>query len=177
MTRRIPELATGLAVIIVAALFLFYALRSAGAINTGGYPLQAQFGSIGGLTVGSDVKIAGVVVGHVAAESLNPTTYAAVIKLAINDNVKIPDDSSASITSDGLLGGPYVSISPGGSNTMLKPGASFPVTQSAINIEDLIGKFIFSMGNSGPSKGESANGAPSQSATPSQPGNPAALSP
>ncbi len=165
MVRRVPELTAGFAVIAIAACFLVYALRGAGEINTGGYPLQAQFGSIGALTVGADVKIGGVVVGHVASETLDPTTYAAVIKLAMNNNIKVPDDSSASITSDSLLGGTYVNISPGGSNTMLKPGASFPVTQSAVNIEDLLGKFIFSMGN-GPSK--SASGG-------AQPSNPAAL--
>ena len=175
MVRRVPELTAGFAVIVIAAFFLVYALRGAGEINTGGYPLQAQFGSIGGLTVGADVKIGGVVIGHVSSEALNPTTYAAIVKLAINDNIKVPDDSSASITSDGLLGGSYIAISPGGSNNMLKPGASFPVTQSAVNIEDLLGKFIFSMG-SGTGKGSSGGGAQGQSSSGSaQPSNPAAL--
>ena len=149
MVRRVPELATGFVVIVIAGLFLVYALRGAGEIDTGGYPLQAQFGSIGGLTVGADVKIGGVVVGHVVSETLNPTTYAAIVKLAMNNKIKVPDDSSASITSDSLLGGSYVAISPGGSSSMLKPGASFPVTQSAVNVGDLLGKFIFSMGNGG----------------------------
>ncbi|MBU6448465.1 MAG: outer membrane lipid asymmetry maintenance protein MlaD [Rhodospirillales bacterium] len=167
MVRRAPELTVGFAVIAVAILFLAYALRGAGELNTGGYPLQAQFGSIGGLTVGADVKIGGVVIGHVSSETLNPQTYAAIVKLAMNNNIKVPDDSSASITSDSLLGGSYVAISPGGSNNMLKPGASFQVTQSAVNIEDLLGKFIFSMGN-GPSKAQSSAGT-------AQPSNPAAL--
>jgi phospholipid/cholesterol/gamma-HCH transport system substrate-binding protein len=182
MLRRIPELTAGFAVIAVAVLFLVYALRGAGEINTGGYPLQAQFGSIGALTVGADVKIGGVVIGHVASEQLNPTTYAAIVKLAINDDIKVPDDSSASITSDSLLGGTYVAVSPGGSNNMLKPGASFPVTQSAINIEDLLGKFIFSMGNGQGSNGQGksasgsgAQGQQGQSSGAAQPGNPAAL--
>ncbi|MDE1895918.1 MAG: outer membrane lipid asymmetry maintenance protein MlaD [Rhodospirillales bacterium] len=168
MLRRVPELTAGFAVIVVAALFLAYALRGAGELNTGGgYPLQAQFGSIGGLAVGADVKIGGVVVGHVSSEALNPTTYAAMVKLAINKGIQVPDDSSASVTSDSLLGGSYVAISPGGSNTMLKPDASFQVTQSAVNIEDLLGKFIFSMGN-GPSKAQPSAGN-------AQPSNPAAL--
>lgn len=148
MTRRVPELFAGFVVIIVAVFFLFYALRGAGEISSGGYILRAQFGSIGGLDVGSNVKIGGVVVGHVASEALNPVTYAAEITLSMNNQIKIPVDSSAAITSDGLLGGPFVSISPGGSEQMMKPGGSFQVTQSAINIEDLLGKFIFSMGGS-----------------------------
>lgn len=176
MVRRVPELLAGFAVIVIAVLFLFYALRTSGQINTGGYPLQAQFGSIGGLTVGSDVKIGGVVVGHVSSEKLNPATYAAEVQMTVNSDIKIPDDSSASITSDGLLGGVYVAVSPGGSNGMLKPGGSFPVTQSAVNIEDLLGKFIFSMGNSqSKTQGQPANGAQGQGGGASGTGNPAAL--
>jgi phospholipid/cholesterol/gamma-HCH transport system substrate-binding protein len=168
MARRLPETLTGFAVIILAAVFLVYALTRTGAVTTGGYTLRAQFSSIGGLTVGSDVKIGGVVVGHVADERLDPTTYAAIVRLAMNDDIKIPEDSSASITSDGLLGGDYVAISPGGSNTMLAPGQSFAVTQSAINIEDLLGKFIFSMGNgSGNSSGTAKSGAGTKAPAPS----------
>lgn len=178
MVRRVPELAAGFAVIVIAAFFLVYALRGAGEINTGGYPLQAQFASIGGLTVGADVKIGGVVIGHVSSEQLNPSTYAAIVKMAIDNGIKVPDDSSASITSDGLLGGTYIAISPGGSNTMLKPGAKFPVTQSAINIQDLLGKFIFSIGNSqDQGKSQSGNsGAQGKPSGAAQSGNPAALS-
>lgn len=170
MPRRFPELLTGFAVIMVAALFLVYAMSGAGEINTGGYPLQAQFSSIGGLTVGADVKIGGVVIGHVASERLDPNTYAAIINLAIDNNIKVPDDSSASVTSDGLLGNSYVAVSPGGSNTMLAPGQSFAVTQSAVNIQDLLGKFIFSMGDGSPSKTPPSS-APANGGTS---GNPAA---
>lgn len=156
MPRRFPELLTGFAVIAAAILFLVYAMAGAGEINAGGYPLQAQFSSIGGLTVGADVKIGGVVIGHVSSERLDPNTYAAVVRLAINNNIKVPDDSSASVTSDGLLGSSYIAVAPGGSNTMLAAGKSFSVTQSAINIQDLLGKFIFSMGNGSPSKAASS---------------------
>lgn len=170
MARRVPELFAGFAVIVVAILFLFYALRGAGEISTGGYVLRAQFGSIGGLSIGSNVKIGGVVVGHVASEALNPVTYAAEITMSMNSQIKVPVDSSAAIASDGLLGGPYVSISPGGAEDMMKAGGSFQVTQSAINIEDLIGKFIFSMGGS---HTQGQGGGNASSASPSD--NPAAL--
>ncbi|WP_297493070.1 outer membrane lipid asymmetry maintenance protein MlaD [Acidocella sp.] len=171
MSRRLPELLTGFAVIVTAVSFLIYAMLGAGQISTGGYPLQAQFASIGGLTVGADVKIGGVVIGHVASERLDPNTYEAIIRLAINNDIKVPEDSSASVTSDGLLGGSYVAVAPGGSNTMLAPGQTFSVTQSAINIQDLLGKFIFSMGSGSSSK-------PAQSSAPAvgpSSGNPAAL--
>jgi phospholipid/cholesterol/gamma-HCH transport system substrate-binding protein len=175
MTRKLPELLTGFAIIIVAALFLVYALGRAGTGLGGGYDLSGQFSSIGGLTVGSDVKIGGVVVGHVAAERLDPVTYVAIVNMTIDKGLKIPSDTSAAISSDGLLGGDYVALSPGGSDTMLAPGASFAVTQSAINIEDLLGKFIFSMGGSGGSGGKPAAAAASTPATPAGPTNPAAL--
>lgn len=176
MTRKLPELLTGFAVIVVAAVFLVYALNSAGEVSTGGYPLKAQFSSIGGLTVGADVKIGGVVVGHVANERLDPNTYAAIVQMVIDGNIKIPQDSSAAVDSDGLLGGNYVAVSPGGSNDMMSPGQSFQVTQSAINIEDLLGKFIFSMGGSTGSKSSTPPAATANTPDAS-PSNPAALSP
>ena len=173
MARKIPELVTGLAVIVIAVAFLIYALGQANALSGGGYLLKAQFSSIGGLANGSDVKIGGVVVGRVADERLDPVTYAAVVQLRINNNIKIPQDTSAAISSDGLLGGNYVALSPGGSDTMLQAGQSFQVTQSAINIEDLLGKFIFSMGDTGgkPAAGQSGqnNGASSSPAAASGP--------
>jgi phospholipid/cholesterol/gamma-HCH transport system substrate-binding protein len=176
MSRKFPEILTGLAIIIIAAGFLFYALGRAQALSGAGYPLTAQFSNIGGLTVGSDVKLGGVVVGHVTDEHLDPQTYAAIVKLQINNDIQLPSDTSAAISSDGLLGGNYVGLSPGGSNTMLTPGQSFPVTQSAINIEDLLGKFIFSMGDMNKSSGTQSGGG--NAALPAKPGaisNPAAL--
>ncbi len=162
MSRKLPEVLTGLAVIVIAAVFLVYALTQAQALGGSGYPLTAQFSNIGGLTVGADVKLGGVTVGHVTNEHLDPQTYAAIVTVQINNDVKVPADTSASISSDGLLGGNYVGLSPGGSDTMLKPGQSFSVTQSAVNIEDLLGKFIFSMGgsHSKPAASPSASASP-----------------
>jgi phospholipid/cholesterol/gamma-HCH transport system substrate-binding protein len=170
MTRKLPEILTGLAVIVIAAVFLVYALGRAQALGTGGYDLGAQFSSIGGLTVGSDVKLGGVVIGHVTEEHLDPVTYAAVVSMSIDNKIKIPSDTSAAISSDGLLGGNYIGLSPGGSTTMLAPGQNFAVTQSAVNLEDLLGKFIFSMGaDSGKSGGGSSPPAPAGGAAPANP--------
>jgi len=181
MSRKLPEILTGLVVIAIAAVFLVYALGRAQALGGSGYLLKAQFSDIGGLTVGSDVKIGGVTIGHVADETLDPTTYAAVVQLQINSGIKLPTDSSASISSEGLLGGNYVGISPGGDDSMLQPGQSFTVTQSAINLESLLGQFIFNMGKSGGSSGGGsssqqsgpASAAPASSTT--APFNPASL--
>jgi phospholipid/cholesterol/gamma-HCH transport system substrate-binding protein len=162
MSRKIPEILTGLLILVIAAVFLVYALGRAQAIGGAGYVLKGQFSDIGGLTIGSGVKIGGVAVGHVVNEALDPQTYAAVVTLQINNDVKIPSDTSASISADGLLGGDYVDLSPGGSDTMLAPGQSFQVTQSAINIENLLGQFIFNMGKSsgsGQGSGQQNSGA------------------
>jgi phospholipid/cholesterol/gamma-HCH transport system substrate-binding protein len=184
MSRKFPEILAGLVVIAIAAVFLVYALGRAQALGGSGYLLKAQFSDIGGLTVGSDVKIGGVTIGHVADETLDPTTFAAVVQLQINNGIKLPTDSSASISSEGLLGGNYVGISPGGDDSMMQPGQSFAVTQSAINLESLLGQFIFNMGKSGGSQsGTSGSGSSAQSgqapAAPASgtpaPFNPAAL--
>jgi len=186
MSRKFPEILTGLVVIAVAAVFLVYALGRAQAIGGGGYVLKAQFSDIGGLTTGSNVKLGGVTIGHVVDETLDPQTYAAVVKIQINNGIKLPTDSSATISSDGLLGGNYVGISPGGDDSMMQAGQSFQVTQSAINIENLLGQFIFNMGKSGSSgaaggqQGSAAGGSTAGSqgaATPgaAAPSNPALL--
>jgi phospholipid/cholesterol/gamma-HCH transport system substrate-binding protein len=173
MSRKFPEIFTGLVILVVAAVFLVYALGRAQAIGGSGYLLRAQFSDIGALAVGSNVEIGGVTVGHVAETSLDPLTYAAVVTLRINNGIKLPEDTSASISSEGLLGGNYVGLSPGGSDTMLAPGQSFQVTQSAINLESLLGQFIFNMGKSGggQSSGQGGGAAPSAAAS-----NPASLS-
>jgi phospholipid/cholesterol/gamma-HCH transport system substrate-binding protein len=175
MSRKLPEILTGLVILIIAALFLVYALGRAQAIGGSGYLLKAQFADIGGLTVGSNVEIGGVTVGHVVDASLNPQTYAAVVTVRINNDVKLPEDTSASISSEGLLGGNYVGLSPGGSETMLAPGQSFQVTQSAINLENLLGQFIFNMGKSGgESTGQTTGQSGAASGAPAS--NPASLS-
>lgn len=172
MPRKLPEILTGLVVLAIAAVFLVYALGRAQALGGSGYLLKAQFSDIGGLTVGSNVKVGGVIIGHVADETLDPQTYAARVELEINNGIQLPTDSSATISSDGLLGGNYVGIAPGGDDTMLKPGQSFAVTQSAINLENLLGQFIFNMGKSGSGSG---GGSGQQGAAPATPANPASL--
>ncbi len=144
MPRRVSEILTGIVVIAIAAVFLGFALARGKAVNHGGYLLHAGFGHIGSLGVGESVKIGGVSIGHVTATALDPQTYAANVTFSVDKGIKIPKDSSAAIDSASLLGGEYLSISPGGSNAMLKPGETIMVTQSAINIETLLGKFIFS---------------------------------
>ena len=145
--RNFAEVLVGAVVLLVAAGFLAYALLHSGRRDTGGYQLYARFDYIGSLVVGSDVRMAGVKVGTVDSTSLDPKTYQAVVGFTVANDVKLPKDSSASITSQSLLGGVDLSLSPGGDEAMLQPGQTVTITQGAINVEELLGKFIFSASN------------------------------
>lgn len=116
--------------------------------GTGGYFLTADFTNIGGLTVRSTVKVAGVPVGRVAAIDYVPEKYQARVQLWIADeNLRFPLDSSAQINTAGLLGEQFVSITPGGDIEMLENDGQLEYTQGALVLENLIGQFLRNMGN------------------------------
>ena len=137
------ETATGAVVLGVAGVFLAYAVGSSVTERMGGgYELVARFGSVGGLAAGSDVRIAGVKVGQVDRIELDPKTYLARTRFRFDNGVKIPSDSSVKITTDGLLGGQYVAVQPGGATDDLKPGGEFQNVQGAVDLFGLIGQVI-----------------------------------
>lgn len=158
--RNAAELAAGAVVLAVALGFLGYAVANSGHVTLGGYELHAKFNAIDGLSAGSDVRLAGVKVGSVLGMHLDPQTYQAVVDFTVADDVRLPRDSSAAVTSDGLLGGKYLGLEPGGDTQMIPPGGSVAITQSSISIEQLLGKFIFSTGNlqGGQKPGQSQGG-------------------
>jgi phospholipid/cholesterol/gamma-HCH transport system substrate-binding protein len=137
------ELLAGAVVLAVAIGFLGYAVANTGRPTGGGYTLHAKFDRIDGLAIGSDVRVAGVRVGSVTTAALDPQTYQAMVGFTVAPDVKLPKDSSAVITSDGLLGGKYLALEPGGDTAMLDPGGTITLTQSSISIEQLLGKFIY----------------------------------
>ncbi len=141
----VAEILTGALVLVVAFGFLAYALAHSGRTSGSGYALYAQFDHIDGLAVGADVRIAGVKVGTVTSERIDPKTFVAIVAMSVENTIKLPRDSAASIVSESLLGGKYISLSPGGDDTDLKPGQTITVTQSSISLEELLGKFIFSV--------------------------------
>jgi len=136
------ETGVGAAVLLAAGLFLAYALSHAGGFKTGGYELIAKFGQAGSLAPGAEVKVAGVKVGTVSKISLDPKTFQAETHMQINDGVKLPDDSTAKITSDSLLGGEHIAVEPGGSMADFKPGGQFQNVQGAVDLFGLIGQVI-----------------------------------
>lgn len=109
-----------------------------------GYTVTARFENSGGLKVKSPVSAAGVKIGQVSDISFDPKTYESVVKMRINAQYNsIPDDTTASIFTAGLLGEQYVSLEPGGSGEFLKEDGQIEITQSAIILEKAIGQFLF----------------------------------
>ncbi len=138
------EIATGAAVLLVAGGFLVFAVANTGQkFGGGGYTLNATFDHVDGLSAGADVRIAGVKVGDVAAITLDPKTYLADVAFSVQNDVALTTDSSATISTDGLLGGKYLALATGGADKMLKPGDTITITQGSMNLEALIGKYIF----------------------------------
>lgn len=158
--RSGAELLAGAVVLVLAVGFLGYALANTGRSVGGGYTLHAKFDRIDGLTLGSDVRVAGVKVGSVTAEQIDPQTYQAEVEFTVANNVRLPKDTAAVISSDGLLGGKYIALEPGGDQAMVAPGGQLTLTQSSISIEQLLGKFIFSAGELTSQKPAGAAAAP-----------------
>ena len=136
------ELGVGAAVLAVVALLLVVALGPRG---SDGYVLRATFARVDGLNIGSDVRIAGVLVGHVTDETVDPKTFLATVSFTVRRDIRLNVDSSASIRSESLLGGKYLAITPGGDEHMLSPGGLITVTQGSISLETLLSKFIGSV--------------------------------
>ena len=142
MSDSAAETVVGAVVLAVAGGFMLYAAQHSDFSTGGAYEVTAVFRKADGLTVGGDVRISGVKVGSVRDVSLDPQSYAAKVSLAISQGVQLPDDSSASVASDGLLGGAHVAIQPGGSEFMLEPGGEITITQGSVNLMDLIGRAV-----------------------------------
>ncbi len=144
--RSLAEVLTGAVVLIVAAAFLVYAVTGSGrAFTSDGMTLTARFDRIDGLAQGADVRIAGVKVGQVVNQRIDPETFLAVLTLRVQDGLRLPTDSSAEIQSESLLGGKYVALVPGGGDRYLRNGSEITITQSAVSLESLLGRFIFSV--------------------------------
>ncbi len=143
MKRFDVELAVGVFVLagLVCLGYLSIKLGKMEVVGGKGYELQALFPSVGGLKVGSPIVIAGVEVGRV--KSIRLENYQAKVSLSLPEDVKIQEDAIAAIKTKGLIGEKYVEITPGGSDTFLKPGAQIRETQPPVDLEEIISKFVF----------------------------------
>jgi phospholipid/cholesterol/gamma-HCH transport system substrate-binding protein len=146
IARRNPfEVFVGVIVIALTLVLLLYLVASLSSAGASRYMLQAEFARIDGIAAGSDVRIAGVKVGTVVGTSINPKTYKAVVRLAVRPDIRLPADSLAEITSENLLGGDYISLVPGQAGAKISSGGEVAGTQSSIDLESLLGKFILSV--------------------------------
>jgi phospholipid/cholesterol/gamma-HCH transport system substrate-binding protein len=136
------EVLLGAAVVVIAAGFLFFAFSVTDSRAVAGYELAARFDRVDGLELGSDVRMGGIKIGTVRSQTLDPQTYLAVVRFSVDNAIKVPADSSASIESEGLLGGRYINIVPGGDDRMLAPGEEIRFTQASVSLEQLLGKFL-----------------------------------
>lgn len=143
MSGNLVESLIGAIVLLVAGWFLNFAYERTEKTNVGGYELIAKFDRVDGLNIGSDVRLSGIKVGTVVSQELDPDTYEAVVRLVISDSVQLPTDTAAAITSEGLLGGSYLSILPGGMEEMLQDGDEFEETQDAIDLIAMINRFMY----------------------------------
>jgi len=144
MQRNMIETVLGAVVLLVAGLFVWFAYTNASLQTTSGYQIRAKFDQVGDLKEGADVKMSGIKIGSVVGQTLDPKTYQAVVSMTIMPDVKLPADTAAEVSSEGLLGGSYVSLSPGAESNLLKAGSEITITQGAVNLMDLIGKAMFS---------------------------------
>lgn len=144
MNHNAIETVLGAVVIIVAGFFLVFALGAADMKRVSGYQVSANFSKVDGLAPGIDVRISGVKVGTVEKMELDSKTYLARVTMSISNDVKLPTDTVAKVSSEGLLGGKYMALEPGADEEMLEDGGKIEYTQSALNLEEMIGKFIFS---------------------------------
>lgn len=153
-SNRTRELGTGLFIFLGFAALLFLATQTTDLEEYGGdsngYRVTARFDDVAGLKVRSPVTMAGVNIGRVESIVFDNARLDAVVTMRINERFnQIPEDSDASILTAGLLGSKYVGIGPGGSDTFLKDQSELAITQSAVILEQLIGKFLFSQAEKG----------------------------
>ncbi len=149
------EALVGLVVVIAAILLVFSFLgRTASGAGSDAIEVTAYFPNVSGVNVGTDVRVAGLSIGEVTAITLNPDDFQAEVRMAIDPGANLPNDSSAAITSEGLLGGSFIALLPGGSSDVFAQGDVILDTQGAIDMTGLIGSMINDSGGSSDSMGD-----------------------
>jgi phospholipid/cholesterol/gamma-HCH transport system substrate-binding protein len=159
---NVVEALIGLVVVLLAIGFVSFAYgRTQAGTAADGYLLKARFTNVAGVAPGTDVRMAGIKVGKVAGQSLDPASFQAVLELSIDKGLQLPIDSSAAVTTEGILGGTFIALVPGGETTMLKPGEEIAETSGATDLMALIGGFVNKSGDK-PADAPAADPAPAQ---------------
>jgi phospholipid/cholesterol/gamma-HCH transport system substrate-binding protein len=139
------ELLAGLFVLLglAAVAYLTVKLGSGSLLKGETYPVEARFANAGGIHPGCSVLLSGVTVGRVESVRMDPSDYSAIVLMKVSSLLRLPSDSMASVKTSGLIGDKYVALSPGADETYLKPGERITLTESAVDLESLIGKMAF----------------------------------
>lgn len=145
MKSNLVEALIGAAVLALAAGFFLFTYDNTEFGRVEGYELSARFNRIDGLDVGSDVRMSGIRIGSVISQTLDHQTFEAVVGISIDPSIELPTDTMAQITSEGLLGGHYLTLVPGGMDEMLEAGDEIEFTQGSIDLFGLLGKAIYSV--------------------------------
>ncbi|MGI4851090.1 MAG: outer membrane lipid asymmetry maintenance protein MlaD [Janthinobacterium lividum] len=145
MRKNVIEAVMGTVVLVIAGFFLTFAYTNSGyQTKNSRVSYFAKFDRVDGVVIGGDVRMSGVKIGTIREMTLEPKTFLAELRFEVDKDLRIPDDSSAEIVSDGIMGGKYLAIVPGGDDTnFLKPGDHIENTQSSVSIEGMIGQLIF----------------------------------
>ena len=147
MRRNIVETIIGAVGLVVAIGFFTFAYSRANVGTVDGYELTVDFTNVGTLAPGADVRISGIKVGSVLHQELNPETFLARVVMSIDDRIELPTDTSASIGLDGLLGGAYLQLEPGGEEAMLEAGDNILYAEAALDLIALVKQMVFSQKN------------------------------
>ena len=139
------EAIVGAFVIFLSVVFLFFGFSTMKLQNSDNYNISALFNRIDGIKIGSDIRMSGIKIGTVASQELDNSSFEAKVLMSIYSKILIPEDSSAKITSDGLLGGNYISIEPGGSDIYLLNNEEIFFTQGSVDLIGLVGEALFSV--------------------------------
>ncbi len=147
MKDNLVETLVGFGVIVIAAIFVIYGYSVTDGASGDGYVVSAEFDRVDGLTIGGDVRMSGIKIGTVTDLALDTQSYAAKVSMIIGSEIDLPDDTSAKITSEWLLGGNYISLSAGGSEDMLSDGDEILYTQGSVDLIGLVSQALFSAGD------------------------------
>ncbi len=141
--KRPVETIMGVLVLLLVAVFCYFAYSVSDLQVVKGYNINATFLKVGGLNVGSDVRINGIKIGTVVSQKLDEEDYTAKVVMSIAPNIKLPADSVASIVSDGLMGDKFIKIDPGHAKETLADGDKLENTKDFKTIEDLVSEVVF----------------------------------
>jgi phospholipid/cholesterol/gamma-HCH transport system substrate-binding protein len=139
--NNVAETLIGAVVIAVAVGFLAFAYLRTGSGSLSGYEINARLPKADGLSVGTDVRLAGIKIGTVTDLTLDSKTYLVTVHMSIRNDIKLPVDSSVLVTQAGFLGGQYLSITPGGDEKMMTAGSFFENAQGSIDVMGLVNRF------------------------------------